>query len=509
MRVIQIELTNACPKRCSNCTRFCGHHEEPFYMDFETFKQAIDSMKGFKGIVGVMGGEPTIHPEFERFVKYYRDNWGYDDDSTALYAPSSDFTRHILANAYNTILSNQRGLWTSVTPRYYKHFELIQDTFGYQLVNDHTAPSMHRTLMVTRKELGIPDEEWFPMRDKCWVQNLWSASVTHKGAFFCEVAAAMDATLGGPGGWKVEPGWWKRTPADFGSQLDWCEKCSACLPMPSRDANGETDDVSPYWHEQLVQIRSPKLKKGLVDTFEPKAYDPKQHSINTDDMTPYLEDDEQRIGKARRVLLPQTVVSVAWLDRARGAEAEGILEKLAAAKRLDFVLSRDPAVGALAGAAGVPFVDASSSAGREVYAALKKRSGAKDWILLMRDCVPGQATLKLFDELVFNPGCYHHREEGGGALEFFNVRASALLDGGDLFDLLPSYAPKKVVELTSVEPKRYRLTHAGMLYRRAIKGLYWSRARVKRAVRNMRQPPASPAPNAPAGAAKGGSGAVE
>ena len=271
MKIIQIEITNACPKRCSNCTRFCGHHKEPFFMDFETFKKAIDSLKGFKGIVGIMGGEPTIHPEFEKFVKYFRDNWGYDDFSTASYLPQSSYVNHILANSYNVNYSNQRGLWTSVTPRYYRHFELIQDTFGYQLVNDHTHPSMHSTLMVTRKELGVPDDEWIKMRDNCWIQNLWSASITPKGAFFCEIAAAMDATLGGKGGWAIEPGWWKRKPAEFGEQLDWCEMCSACLPMPKRDANEETDDVSPIWHQKLKEIESPKLKKGLVHEFDPAA----------------------------------------------------------------------------------------------------------------------------------------------------------------------------------------------------------------------------------------------
>ena len=66
--------------------------------------------------------------------------------------------------------------------------------------------------MATRKELGIPDEKWIKLRDKCWIQNLWSASITPKGAFFCEVAAAMDMTLNGPGGWPIEPGWWKRKP---------------------------------------------------------------------------------------------------------------------------------------------------------------------------------------------------------------------------------------------------------------------------------------------------------
>src|SRR5688500_14994553 len=82
MRIIQIDITNACPKRCSNCTRFCGHHAEPFFMDYDTFRKAVDSMKGYSGIVGLMGGEPTIHPQFEKFLEYYRDHVGYDDLST-------------------------------------------------------------------------------------------------------------------------------------------------------------------------------------------------------------------------------------------------------------------------------------------------------------------------------------------------------------------------------------------------------------------------------------------
>ena len=56
MRTIQIELTNACPHLCSNCTRHCGHHRKPFFMDLETFRRAVDSLAGFSGIVGIMGG---------------------------------------------------------------------------------------------------------------------------------------------------------------------------------------------------------------------------------------------------------------------------------------------------------------------------------------------------------------------------------------------------------------------------------------------------------------------
>ena len=43
MQFIQIDITNACNLRCSNCTRFCGNHKSPFVMDMETFRRAVDS----------------------------------------------------------------------------------------------------------------------------------------------------------------------------------------------------------------------------------------------------------------------------------------------------------------------------------------------------------------------------------------------------------------------------------------------------------------------------------
>ena len=70
MRIIQIDITNACIHNCSNCTRFCGHHKKPFFMEVDTFKKAVDSMEGYVGTVSMMGGEPTIHPHFEEMLTY-------------------------------------------------------------------------------------------------------------------------------------------------------------------------------------------------------------------------------------------------------------------------------------------------------------------------------------------------------------------------------------------------------------------------------------------------------
>lgn len=468
MKVIQIELTNACPMRCANCTRFCGHHTKPFFMDFETFKRAVDSLKGFRGIVGIMGGEPTQHPEFKRFMEYYRANVGYDDHSTTLLEPSSDFMRHVLANGYHVDYSNHRGLWTSVTPRYYENFELIQDTFGYQLLNDHSHPSMHQTHMVTRRELGIPDDEWVEMRDRCWVQNLWSASITPKGAFFCEIAAAMDATLGGPGGWPIEPGWWQRKPEDFKEQLDWCEMCSACLPMPSRDANDETDDVSPVWAAKLKEINSPKLKKGLVNTFDPVAYQKDQHSI-IQKPTPYMDDQENRMGKSRNRLVPQHVTHVAWLsERIDPESARSFLLKQQSAGHLDAVASTNPAHRTLATDFGAPFLG-----GDTAYAELVNRVKVRDWVLMVRDRQAPRSFIDLLEHCVFNPGVAYSRGESDAPIILFNLRASSLRDGANLFDIVASYPDRKRVRVKSDQVEDYRLSDLGMFARRAYKRVHW------------------------------------
>ena len=482
MDIIQLDITNACPRRCSNCTRFCGHQVKPFFMDYETFERAVDSMAGFRGVVGIMGGEPTIHPEFDKFVRYYRDHIGYNDYSTACYRPAGNFGKHIEVNSYQINYNNQRGLFTSVTPHYYRHFELIQDTFGFQLVNDHSNPSMHQTHMATRKELGIPDEEWTRLRDRCWIQNLWSAAITPKGAFFCEVAAAMDATLGGPGGWKIEPGWWKRTPADFADQLHWCELCSAALPMPKRNANEEVDDVSPVWREKLVQIESPKLKKGLVHEFDPQNYNAVDYQV-IQEMLPYLECEEQRIGSSHNVLRPQHIVRALHLTPAIHAEdATRLISQLRAVERLDVVLSAENEHRKPAEDAGIPFLDTRGRSGADLFAELKQRTNARDWILIMCDGSPSNAAFDLLHNCVFNPGCFYSRRAGrsGGAFEFFNVRAEALRQGGDVFDIRASFPSRKVVILASDKRSRYSLTPTRQFYRRAIKRVYWAQKRLTR-----------------------------
>ena len=318
MGTIQIDITNACNKACSNCTRFCGNHRKPFYMDYETFTRAVESLEGFEGVIGVMGGEPTLHPEFERFVLYLQNRFGKFNKPNRMIYPQNSFIKEIrrrecesyrkstLSNGSIILRNHGVGLWSNMGKTYGKYYEMIQDTFQVQYLNDHINPSYHQPGLFSRKDLGITDKEWIPMRNACWIQNEWSATVTPKGAFFCEIAGALDMLFDGPGGWKIEPGWWKRKPEDFSDQLHWCEICGFALDTFMRNADDEQDDVSPTLYEKLKSVDSPRMKSGRTNLVKIEngiiAEKSRAQGKHFTDIQPYIESYEDRFNESNSEL---------------------------------------------------------------------------------------------------------------------------------------------------------------------------------------------------------------
>ena len=241
--VIQIEITNACHLKCANCTRHVGHHRKPFFMALETVRQAIDSLQGFPGRIGCMGGDPTMHPKFREVLAIFREM-----------IPDK----------------RKREFWTAGW-KWDEYKDDINATFDPDLIhyNDHTqSTGRHQPLLVASEEVVPNDELREALIDDCWVQRQWSASITPKGAFFCEVAASLHHLFDGPEGWPIEPGWWRKVPADYWEQRGFaCGKCSAAIPMETRsDARGgrdkSVDVLSPGNLERLRGAGSPKVARG-------------------------------------------------------------------------------------------------------------------------------------------------------------------------------------------------------------------------------------------------------
>ncbi len=460
MTTIQIDITNACNKRCSNCTRFCGNHEKTFFMNYETFQRALESLDGFDGIVGIIGGEPTLHPEFERFAWLLKEKFGAPKGEETLLYPQKDFIHGIHQREFMSEILREcpdgrhymkkhgAGLWSNMSETYQKYYEVIQDTFSVQYLNDHLNPSYHQPGLFSRKDLGIPDEEWIPMRDRCWMQNTWSATITPKGAFFCEVAGALDMLFDGPGGWKIEPGWWKRTPEEFEDQLHWCEICGFALEGRTftRDSQEETDDVSPSVFEMLKQTASPKLRSGHINLV--KIHDgvidmssrPEDKRFVVGDR--YIAKYEDRFQEKNSVLFKMDITELTVPDEKHFGEFlnEEILKK-------------------------------TKTVGSRI---------SSQWILLKGQEDTDWTELKdMVGKRIFNPGSLLR----GDGYVFFSLNAISLREIGfdrirfmtSVGDLVKSWQPKKVVMMSDIASKtslmrekipvgkRYVIWGAGML----------------------------------------------
>jgi hypothetical protein len=211
-------------------------------MDEKTFKRAVDSMVGFKGNqgVGLMGGEPLLHPQFKEFAEYAAEKLGAENI----------------------------GVW-SCFPEGKEHLgPVIADCCGTVFINDHTRGDVvHSPFMVSIEEVIDPRDMWYFI-EKCWAWASWSASINTLGAYFCEIAASMAALFNdGEAAWPIEHEWWTRTPKDYVKQMEkWCPKCSGALcgpqPVQGRYSPEIVDDVSPKMLERLKAIDSPKIRRG-------------------------------------------------------------------------------------------------------------------------------------------------------------------------------------------------------------------------------------------------------
>ena len=273
MNTIQIQITNACSHNCSNCTRFCGWHEKSFFMDYDTFKKAVDSLEGYEGMVGIMGGEPTLHPQFDRFVDYLNSKVKEQKKINSLIIPETDISKY-RDNNQNDVRS-RKGIFSCAERKYYEHFQQIQDSFRYQCLNDHKNTGDHQALLVARKDLQIGDRQFQVLRDKCWINNMWSASITPKGCFFCEIAAAMDMLFDGEGGLPIEKGWYLRRPEDFNSY---------------------------------------KAKNKRYELFTVEEYNKGQGKLNQCLVDPYIETNMDRIDKYDNELKPYHI-DICFIDQ--------------------------------------------------------------------------------------------------------------------------------------------------------------------------------------------------
>ncbi len=257
--VLQIWVTRACDKACVGCTQGSNLAGPYGRMTPEQFDAACRSLKGYFGVVGVFGGNPTLHPQFEElcdilahhFPKEQRGLWtnklhGKGTIARRTFNPAySNLNVHLDQAAYDEF----RRDWPEARPK------------GLDGDSRHSPP------YVAMKDVIADEAERWGLIANCDVNQLWSALIgVFRGelrAWFCELAGAQAMLhqhepdypdLGLP----VVPGWWEQPLRAFEAQVR--HHCHAC-GIPLRGAGdlavgGTVEQVS----ETHAAVYRPKLK---------------------------------------------------------------------------------------------------------------------------------------------------------------------------------------------------------------------------------------------------------
>lgn len=270
--VIQIHVTRACDLACHHCSQGSNLAGKPVMMSPEQFDQACASLSNYWGVVGMFGGNPTMHPEFGELCRIMRARipflqrglWCNNLRSKGADARITFNPQHSNLNAHlNSEAADEfRRDWPE-SARYLKGMD--QD-------------SVHSSPWVAIKDV-IPDEaERWRLIGQCDVNQHWSAMVgVFRGelrAWFCEIAGAQsmlhqdNPDWDGTGqpmpdtGLPVTPNWWAASMAAYEAQVRLhCPACGIAMRRPGQKAiNGSHEEFSRT-HEFIAR---PKVRDRAV-----------------------------------------------------------------------------------------------------------------------------------------------------------------------------------------------------------------------------------------------------
>jgi len=259
-RIIQIDITNRCDLRCSNCTRMLAHHQQRYDMSPEVFRQTCrvlnTALPHF--VKGVFGGNPCLHPRFEDLCKIMMEEIP-DQRARGLW------TNHLRDKGW----AAQAAFWPSAYFNLNAHTvpEAAQEFDrwlpGKMIPESRTQRAWHSPTLVAMSDFvgtaDLPSEAalWAAV-DQCDIDRNWSGIVIeHDGApylYACEVQGAFDLLYQENHGVPL-------TEASAQAGIDlfrhqyarWCPGCGIPMRLPGHLDLEETDDVSAH-HRELLQI---------------------------------------------------------------------------------------------------------------------------------------------------------------------------------------------------------------------------------------------------------------
>lgn len=314
--VIQIWVTRACDKSCFSCTQGSNLGGNPGMMSVAQFEEVCKSLRGYFGVVGMFGGNPALHPQFDKLCEVMKQYVPYEQ--RGLWCNNPNGKGAIMRDCFNPAVSN---LNVHLDQKAYDEFRRDWPEcrpFGLHEDSRHSPPyvAMKDVLLKDCPNVNcdkgqvkqspfwndgptnlcndcngtgtVYDEsKAWELISKCDINQHWSAMIgVFRGevrAWFCEIAGAQ-AMLH-----QHEPDypdtgielfndefdsnidvWWKLPMSAFANQVDkHCHDCGVPLRGYGNLAQAEsgTEQCSKT-HENVYKLKTKGRSLSLITDLE-------------------------------------------------------------------------------------------------------------------------------------------------------------------------------------------------------------------------------------------------
>jgi uncharacterized radical SAM superfamily Fe-S cluster-containing enzyme len=175
---IEIDITYECNLRCIACNRSCSQaptNEQIEFADIERFVSESIELNKEWALINILGGEPTLHHDFEKIVKYISENY---------IIPYSSKT--ILQIVSNGLTKETRNLLEKV--KKYKNIVIDDNSFKNNNKIEYFSPFNNAPV----------DDENFKNADyskACWVTSYCGIGLNKFGYYGCGICGGIDRII--------------------------------------------------------------------------------------------------------------------------------------------------------------------------------------------------------------------------------------------------------------------------------------------------------------------------
>jgi len=177
---IEIDITFECNLNCIGCNRSCSQAPSNEKMDINQINKFITESIGLNkkwDLINILGGEPTLHPEFEHIIKLIMETYIYKFSPTTILQITSNgltqTTKKILEKINNEYKNN---LFID-----YASFKTTNEIIYFSQFND--AP------------IDNPSNLYEDYSKACWVTSYCGIGLNKNGYYCCSVAGGIDRVL--------------------------------------------------------------------------------------------------------------------------------------------------------------------------------------------------------------------------------------------------------------------------------------------------------------------------